>query len=43
VLEDALKSAPLYRQSQILARQDVRIERSTLAQWVGAASAAAAA
>ncbi|WP_316169094.1 MULTISPECIES: IS66 family transposase [unclassified Bradyrhizobium] len=30
---------PLYRQSQILARQDVRIERSTLAQWVGAASA----
>jgi transposase len=30
---------PLYRQSQILARQGVRIERSTLAQWVGAASA----
>jgi transposase len=30
---------PLYRQSQVLARQGVRIERSTLAQWVGAASA----
>jgi transposase len=30
---------PLYRQSQILARQGVRIERSTLAQWVGAAAA----
>ena len=30
---------PLYRQSQILARHGVRIERSTLAQWVGAASA----
>src|SRR5262249_15118985 len=30
---------PLYRQSQILERQGVRIERSTLAQWVGAASA----
>jgi transposase len=30
---------PLYRQSQILARQGVSIERSTLAQWVGAASA----
>jgi hypothetical protein len=30
---------PLYRQSQILARQGLRIERSTLAQWVGAASA----
>jgi transposase len=30
---------PLYRQSQILARQGVKIERSTLAQWVGAASA----
>jgi transposase len=27
---------PLYRQSQILARQGVRIERSTLAQWVTA-------
>jgi transposase len=30
---------PLYRQAQILARHDVRIERSTLAQWVGAATA----
>jgi transposase len=30
---------PLYRQSQILARQGVHIERSTLAQWVGAAAA----
>ena len=30
---------PLYRQSQILARLGVRIERSTLAQWVGAAAA----
>jgi transposase len=30
---------PLYRQSQILARHGVRIERSTLAQWVGTAAA----
>jgi transposase len=30
---------PLYRQSQILARLGVKIERSTLAQWVGHASA----
>ena len=30
---------PLYRQSQILARLGVKIERSTLAQWVGAAAA----
>jgi transposase len=30
---------PLYRQSQILARHGVRIERSTLAQWVGATAA----
>jgi transposase len=30
---------PLYRQSQILARHRVTIERSTLAQWVGAAAA----
>jgi transposase len=30
---------PLYRQSQILARHGVSIERSTLAQWVGAAAA----
>ena len=30
---------PLYRQSQILARQGVAIERSTMAQWVGAAAA----
>jgi hypothetical protein len=29
----------LYRQSQILARHGVKIERSTLAQWVGAAAA----
>ena len=30
---------PLYRQSQILARLGVRIERSTLAGWVGTAAA----
>jgi len=30
---------PLYRQSQILARDRVVIERSTLAQWVGASAA----
>ena len=30
---------PLYRQSQILFRYGVKIERSTLAQWVGAAAA----
>src|SRR5262249_58742932 len=30
---------PLYRQSQVRARRGVRIERSTLAQWVGAAAA----
>ena len=30
---------PLYRQSQILTRLGVSIERSTLAQWVGAAAA----
>ena len=30
---------PLYRQSQILARSGVKIERSTLAQWVGTAAA----
>jgi transposase len=30
---------PLYRQSQILGRHGVKIERSTLAQWVGAAAA----
>src|SRR5499427_7064492 len=30
---------PLYRQAQILARQGVEIERSTLAHWVGAAAA----
>jgi transposase len=30
---------PLYRQSQILARHGVSIERSTLAHWVGAAAA----
>ena len=30
---------PLYRQSQILARHGIKIERSTLAQWVGAAAA----
>jgi transposase len=28
---------PLYRQSQIFARQDVEIDRSTLANWVGGA------
>ncbi len=30
---------PLYRQSQIIARQGVNIDRSTLASWVGAAAA----
>jgi transposase len=30
---------PLYRQSQVLARHDIRIERATLAHWVGAAAA----
>lgn len=30
---------PLYRQSQIIARQGINIDRSTLASWVGAASA----
>jgi len=30
---------PLYRQSQIYAREGVEIERATLAEWVGAASA----
>jgi transposase len=30
---------PLYRQSEIYARQGVAIERSTLADWVGASSA----
>ena len=30
---------PIYRQSQILARHGVKIERSTLAHWVGAAAA----
>jgi transposase len=29
---------PLYRQAQILVRNGVRVERSTLAQWVGAAA-----
>jgi transposase len=29
---------PLYRQSQIYARQGVKLERSTLADWVGASS-----
>lgn len=30
---------PLYRQSEICARQGVELERSTLAEWVGATSA----
>ena len=30
---------PLYRQSQIIARQGINIDRSTLASWVGAAAA----
>src|SRR5467141_2032854 len=30
---------PLYRQSQIYARDGIELDRSTLAQWVGAASA----
>ena len=29
---------PLYRQSEIYARQDVELERSTLADWVGGSS-----
>jgi transposase len=28
---------PLYRQSQIFSRQDVELDRSTLANWVGGA------
>src|SRR5512134_2736000 len=31
--------APLYRQAQMLARQDIVIDRSTLASWVGTAAA----
>jgi transposase len=30
---------PLYRQSQIYAREGIELDRSTLAEWVGAASA----
>ena len=30
---------PLYRQAQILARQGIQLDRSTLAAWVGAAAA----
>jgi transposase len=30
---------PLYRQSEIYARQDVELERSTLADWVGGSAA----
>src|SRR5205807_8025164 len=30
---------PLYRQSEIYAREGVELDRSTLAEWVGAASA----
>ena len=30
---------PLYRQSQIFAREDIDLDRSTLADWVGGASA----
>jgi transposase len=30
---------PLYRQSQIYAREGIELDRSTLADWVGAASA----
>jgi transposase len=30
---------PLYRQSQIYAREGLELERSTLADWVGGASA----
>ncbi len=29
---------PLYRQSEIYARQDVELERSTMADWVGGCS-----
>ena len=29
---------PLYRQSEIYAREEVDLDRSTLADWVGAAS-----
>ena len=31
--------APLYRQAQILARQGVILERSTLSSWMGYAAA----
>ena len=34
---------PLYRQSEIYARQDVELERSTLADWVGGSKPVAAA
>jgi hypothetical protein len=30
---------PLYRQSQIYARQEIELDRSTLADWVGRAAA----
>lgn len=30
---------PLYRQAEIYAREDVEVERATLADWVGGASA----
>ena len=29
---------PLYRQAQIYARQDIKLDRSTLADWVGRAA-----
>ena len=34
---------PLYRQSEIYARQDVELERSTLADWVGGSAQLASA
>jgi transposase len=38
-LRNIIRCATFYRQAQILARQGVEIERSTLAHWVGAAAA----
>jgi hypothetical protein len=39
---DRLRHLPLYRQTQILARQGVIIERSTLSFWMGYAAACCA-
>ena len=41
-MSPACQSAHLYRQSQIFARTGIELSRSTLADWVGKAEAAAA-